>query len=103
MSGPTKEALQALYQNTLRTSQSFASYNFRSYFVARTNDQFRAAIATSNEQDPTKLTSFMEEKKKELEVLKRSAIINQMYGGRKLVVETNEEMPMPEKMERGDS
>ncbi|KIM27799.1 hypothetical protein M408DRAFT_329750 [Serendipita vermifera MAFF 305830] len=100
MSGPAREALQALYQNTLRTSQSFASYNFRSYFVQRTNDAFRAANA---EQDPSKLKEFMDEKTKELEVLKRSAIINQMYGGRKLVVETPEDMPLPKKMERGDT
>jgi LYR motif-containing protein 4 len=100
MSGPAREALQQLYQSTLRTSQSFASYNFRSYFVQRTNDAFRAA---NIERDPTKLNAFIEDKKKELEVLKRSAIINQMFGGRKLVVETSEEMHVPEKMERGDT
>jgi LYR motif-containing protein 4 len=100
MSGPAREALQQLYQNTLRTSQSFASYNFRSYFVRRTNDAFRNA---NNEQDPAKLNEFIEDKKKELEVLKRSAIINQMFGGRKLIVETAEEMPVPEKLERGDT
>lgn len=66
----------------------------------RTHDAFRAA---NTEQDPAKLKEFMDEKSKELEVLKRSAIINQMYGGRKLVVETPEEMPMPQKMERGDN
>jgi len=87
MSGPTREALQQLYQSTLRTSQSFASYNFRSYFVERTHHAFRAANA---EQDPVKLADFMEEKKKELEVLERSAIVNQMFGGRKLVVESPE-------------
>jgi hypothetical protein len=96
MSGPGREALQQLYQSTLRTSQSFASYNFRSYFVQRTNDTFRAA---NIEQDPAKLNAFIEDKKAELEVLKRSAIINQMFGGRKLVVETAEEMAMPKKLE----
>lgn len=100
MSGPTREALQTLYANTLRTSQSFASYNFRSYFVKRTHDLFRAAQA---EEDPNKIGAFVEAKKKELEVLKRSALINQMYGGRKLVVETGEEMPAPKTMDRSDN
>jgi hypothetical protein len=45
----------------------------------------------------------MEEKKKELEVLKRAAAINQMYGGRKLVIEANEELDVPPKLERSDN
>jgi LYR motif-containing protein 4 len=97
MSGPTKEAIQALYTSTLRTSKSFASYNFRAYFVERTNHVFRQAQA---EQDPNKLNTFMEEKKRELEVLKRAATINQMYGGRKLVIEADEELDVPPKVEK---
>lgn len=100
MSGPAKEALQALYNSTLRTSQSFASYNFRSYFVRRTHDTFKRA---QTEQDPSKLNAFVEEKKKELEVLKRAAVINQMYGGRKLVVESEGEVEVPPKLERSDN
>ncbi|KAG8858798.1 hypothetical protein FRC20_011961 [Serendipita sp. 405] len=100
MSGPARETLLALYSNTLKTAQSFASYNFRSYFVQRTNDVFRAA---QREQDSAKVNKFIEEKQKELDVLKRAALINQMYGGRKLVVETGQEIPVPEKMERGDN
>jgi LYR motif-containing protein 4 len=99
MSGPTKEAIQALYSSTLRTSKSFASYNFRTYFVERTNHVFRQAQA---EQDPAKLNTFMEEKKKELEVLKRAAAVNQMYGGRKLVIEAGEELAVPPKFERSN-
>ena len=51
-----------------------------------------------DEQDPAKLRAFYDEKKKELEVLKRSAIVNQLYGGWKLVVE--EQKPA---RERSDS
>ncbi|PVF98718.1 hypothetical protein CPB86DRAFT_774727 [Serendipita vermifera] len=101
MSGVAKEAIQALYSNTLRTAQSFSSYNFRNYFVQRTYDKFRTV---ETEQDPTKLNNFMEEMKGELEVLKRAAVINQMYGGRKLVVENSEEVPTPEKpLQRSDN
>ena len=40
-----------------------------------------------NESDPAKLTSFYHTSVEELAVLKRSAIVNSVYGGRKLVVE----------------
>jgi LYR motif-containing protein 4 len=67
--------------------------------VERTNHVFQQAQA---EQDPKKLNTFMEEKKKELEVLKRAAAVNQMYGGRKLVIEADEEFAVPPKFERSD-
>ncbi|KZT08162.1 uncharacterized protein LAESUDRAFT_649885 [Laetiporus sulphureus 93-53] len=82
---PTKQALLELYHNSLRTSRAFSSYNFREYFVRRTKDEFRVI---QNEADPGKLSAFYNDKVKELEVLKRSAIVNQLYGGWRLVVET---------------
>ena len=42
MSAPTKEAISQLYNNTLRASRAFSSYNFREYFVRRTNEKFQA-------------------------------------------------------------
>jgi hypothetical protein len=41
MSGASRTAIQALYNNTLRTAGSFRSYNFRNYFVERTKRVFR--------------------------------------------------------------
>lgn len=40
-----------------------------------------------SESDPAKLSSFYHTAVEELAVLKRSAIVNSLYGGRKLVVE----------------
>ena len=40
-----------------------------------------------DEQDPAKLSAFYNDKIKELATLKRSAIVNQLYGGWRLVVE----------------
>ncbi|KAF9805092.1 hypothetical protein IEO21_09201 [Rhodonia placenta] len=81
---PTKQALQELYSNTLRSARAFSSYNFRQYFVRRTETTFRDI---ESETDSAKLTAFYNDKTKELEVLRRSALVNQLYGGRKLVVE----------------
>ena len=102
-SAPTREALQSLYNSMLSTSRSFASYNFRSYFVQRTQHVFKDVLDGNKTQSPERLQAFYNETRKELEVLKRAAVINQLYGGRKLVVETPDELPGAEKHERGDS
>ncbi|TCD61145.1 hypothetical protein EIP91_008991 [Steccherinum ochraceum] len=81
---PTKQSMLSLYASMLRASRTFSSYNFRQYFVRRTKSVFQEI---KDEQDPVKLRTFYAEKKKELDVLKRSAIVNQLYGGWKLVVE----------------
>ncbi|KAK7678066.1 hypothetical protein QCA50_019007 [Cerrena zonata] len=94
---PTKEAMLHLYSSTLRASRAFSSYNFRHYFVQRTKSVFREI---KDEQDPAKLSAFYSEKAKELATLKRSAIVNQLYGGWKLVVEN--EKPNAQ-LDRGDS
>lgn len=54
-----------------------------------------------DEKDPAKLSAFYNERVKELAVLKRSAIVNQLYGGWRVVVETQK--PAVETLERSDS
>jgi len=44
------------------------------------------------EQDPAKLSSMFSDAVKELAVLRRSAIVNQLYGGWKLAVEDQKEV-----------
>ena len=51
-----------------------------------------------SESDPAKLAAFYADRSKELAVLKRSAIVNQLYGGWRLVVE--DQQPA---RERGDT
>lgn len=68
----------------LRTSRSFSSYNFREYFIRRTKSNFRAI---QNEKDTARVSSLYSDAVKELAVLKRSAIVNQLYGGWRLAVE----------------
>ncbi|KAK7060605.1 hypothetical protein VNI00_001371 [Paramarasmius palmivorus] len=96
MSSPTPRAILSLYGSTLRTSKSFSSYNFRNYFLRRTKDQFRAIQA---EKDPEKVRSMYSDAVKELAVLRRSAIVNQLYGGWRLAVEDQNS----EVLTRGDT
>jgi hypothetical protein len=103
---PSRKTLLHLYAATLRASRGFSSYNFRNYFLARTKDTFRGIQVrdhssrasgphpydvsdrtSQNESDPAKLSSFYQTAVEDLAVLKRSAIVNSVYGGRKLVVE----------------
>ncbi|KAG5644027.1 hypothetical protein DXG03_009242 [Asterophora parasitica] len=97
---PTRRAILDLYHATLRTSNSFGSYNFREYFVRRTKDTFRE-IQTA-ESDPTKVKNLYAAAANELAVLRRSAIVNQLYGGRKLAIESLERRPEDSKT-RGDN
>lgn len=67
----------------------------------RTKENFRTM---QNESDPEKVRSLYSDAVKELTVLRRSAIVNQLYGGWKLAVEVKEEEKKPDMiMERSDS
>ncbi|KAI6100823.1 hypothetical protein EDD16DRAFT_1653147, partial [Pisolithus croceorrhizus] len=81
---PTRKALLGLYGATLRTARSFKSYNFRNYFLQRTKDNFRTLLA---ENDADKVSRAYEQALGELAVLKRSAVVNQLYAGPPLPIE----------------
>jgi len=95
---PNKQAILSLYHKMLRSSQSFSSYNFREYFQNKTKQTFREM---QSETDPKRLTDMYADAIKESAVLRRSAIINQLYAGRKLAVEM--EMEPEESMDRGSN
>ncbi|KAF9349923.1 hypothetical protein BGX26_011847 [Mortierella sp. AD094] len=74
-----------LYRSLLHHSSRFASYNFRDYAIRRTRDGFHAA---KNETDPEKIQDLIHKAQQQLEVVKRQALISQLYSGEKLVLET---------------
>ncbi|KAF9494360.1 hypothetical protein BDN71DRAFT_1449095 [Pleurotus eryngii] len=81
---PSRRSILNLYSVMLKTSNSFSSYNFRNYFVRKTKDTFRSI---QNESDPSKMQALYKEAVDDLAVLKRSALVNQVYGGWKLAIE----------------
>ncbi|KAG8843395.1 hypothetical protein FRB96_004062 [Tulasnella sp. 330] len=83
-STPSRTHITKLYSNLIRASRSFASYNFRSYFIRTTREKFRAHL---HEADPSRITALYKEGLEELDVLRRAAITNRLYEGPKLVVE----------------
>ncbi|KAI0050302.1 hypothetical protein FA95DRAFT_1487553 [Auriscalpium vulgare] len=92
---PSAKTILSLYASMLRTSRSFSSYNFREYFVRKTKMTFREI---QNEEDPAKVSALYSQSVADLAVLKRSAIVNQLYGGWKLAVENQKP-----RRERGDT
>ncbi|TEB25490.1 hypothetical protein FA13DRAFT_1738216 [Coprinellus micaceus] len=93
---PTSQAIKSLYHNMLRSSQSFSSYNFREYFIRRTKDSFREMQA---ESDPTRLSTLYAAAQRESGVIRRSAIVNQLYRGPKLAVELQDKEVEAREME----
>ncbi|KAF9261379.1 hypothetical protein L218DRAFT_930847 [Marasmius fiardii PR-910] len=101
MATPSVQMITNLYRNTLRTAKTFDSYSFRNYFVRRTHDVFRTMQAETN---PDKVKNLYQEATAELAVMRRSAIVNQLYGGSRLVVETAESpIEHTQVLERSDS
>ncbi|TFK29521.1 hypothetical protein FA15DRAFT_664066 [Coprinopsis marcescibilis] len=95
---PSKQAILRLYHNMLRSSSSFSSYNFRNYFVEKTQETFRQI---QSETDPNKVRDLYSQAVKDSTVLRRSSIVNQLYGGWKLAVEVQK--APEEAMERGNN
>ncbi|KAF9011829.1 hypothetical protein BDQ17DRAFT_1396891 [Cyathus striatus] len=81
---PSRRTILNLYAATLRASRGFSSYNFREYFLRRTKETFHGL---KSETDPEKVRMLYSDAVKELTVLRRSAIVNQLFGGWRLAVE----------------
>ena len=81
---PTRLQVLALYKQFIKNSKQFNNYNFREYFLRRSRESFRANVAL---QKPEEVARAFADAKEELGVLKRQAIISQMYTFDKLVVE----------------
>lgn len=89
MSGaPSVAQLRTLYQNTLTASSRFSSYNFSQYFARRAKQAFEPYLQNENKTtNADELAQFYKDKTQELEVIRRSAEVNRMYEGPKLVIE----------------
>ncbi|XP_065090996.1 LYR motif-containing protein 4 [Ochlerotatus camptorhynchus] len=79
-----KMKVLSLYRQLLRESQKFSSYNFRNYALRRIRDAFRGNKALT---DSVKIQSEMEFARKNLDTIKRQALISQMFRTDKLVIE----------------
>ncbi|XP_050510963.1 LYR motif-containing protein 4 [Diabrotica virgifera virgifera] len=72
-----------LYKTMLKESRKIPSYNFREYALRRVRDAFKENKSISNNQ----IGVLIEKAEKNLETIKRQAIIGQLYATDKLVIE----------------
>lgn len=93
--------LASLHSSFLNASSRFSSYNFREYFIRRSNQKFQdelpkligtkevndLALGSVNEKTREKLHLWWQNSLEELDVLERASRMNQLFEGPKLVVE----------------
>ena len=88
MLAPSRQQILALYKQYIKYSNAFNNYNYREYFLRRSRDMFREDKLQS--ASPEQLAKLYQDAKADLGMLKRQAIISQMYTFDKLVVEPAE-------------
>lgn len=74
----------SLYRQIIKNSRKFTNYNFREYFLRRSRLEFKKNI---NLNDPSQISDLVNNAQNELAVLKRQAIISQLYTFDKTVIE----------------
>lgn len=77
------EALH-LFKKMLRESRSWNNYNFREYISRRVIQDFNK---NKNKTDPKEINDLIISAKKNLEIIQRQGIIQNMYNNDKLVLE----------------
>ncbi|KAK3725576.1 hypothetical protein RRG08_042994 [Elysia crispata] len=85
MAAPIRQTVLTLYKSLLRESGKITDYNFRLYALRRTKDAFKENKDVS---DPTRIQALIQKGQENLEVLKRQALVSQLYGSTRTVIES---------------
>ncbi|GFR92848.1 LYR motif-containing protein 4 [Elysia marginata] len=85
MAAPMRQTVLSLYKSLLKESAKITDYNFRLYALRRTKDAFKE---NKNVSDPTRIKALIQKAQENLEVVKRQAIVSQLYGSTKVVIES---------------
>lgn len=80
----TRPEILSLYRQIIKNSRKFTNYNFREYFLRRSRSEFKRNMHLN---DPSQISDLFTKAKNELAVLKRQAIISQLYTFDKTVIE----------------
>jgi len=79
-----RSRILALYHSMLKENSKFKSFNFREYGNRRIREGFRE---NRNVSDPQKLSSLLSEAHRNLDIIKRQALINSFYSQYSSVME----------------
>ncbi|XP_026817073.1 LYR motif-containing protein 4 [Rhopalosiphum maidis] len=80
----TRAEVLKIYKTMLRESAKFSFYNYRMYAVRRVKDAFREQKAV---KDLSEIQRHLLEAHKFLDIIKRQAIVGDLYRFEKLVIE----------------
>ncbi|XP_045461292.1 LYR motif-containing protein 4 [Harmonia axyridis] len=83
-----KTQILGLYKLLLREANKFSSYNFRNYALRKIRDNFKENKSIKGDN----IELYLNEAKRNLEVIKRQVIIGRMYDTDKLVIEHEKSM-----------
>ncbi|KAI9003092.1 hypothetical protein BC832DRAFT_91042 [Gaertneriomyces semiglobifer] len=83
-STPSRDQILALYRHLLRSSRSFANYNYRSYVHRRAKDAFRAH---ATETDPARISALYQQGRTDLDVARRQGWLNSQFKVNRSVAE----------------
>jgi len=84
LSNPSRKAVLSLYRQLMRESNRFESYIYRKYALRRVRDAFRD---NKNISDESVIEDLIRDGQKNLALIKRQVIINELYKTDKLVIE----------------
>ncbi|CAN0380105.1 unnamed protein product [Ascophyllum nodosum] len=84
MTQPVRTAVLGLYRDLRRQGARLMDYNYRDYALRRARKGFEMARAFS----PEEAEAAFEKGKQQLEVVRRQAIISQLYPHKASVMET---------------
>ncbi|XP_022182270.1 LYR motif-containing protein 4 [Myzus persicae] len=80
----TRAEVLKIYKTMLRESGKFSFYNYRMYAVRRVKDAFREQKAVN---DVSKIQQHLLDARRFLDIIKRQAIVGDLYKFDKLVIE----------------
>ncbi|KAG5877672.1 hypothetical protein JTB14_013917 [Gonioctena quinquepunctata] len=80
----SRNKVLSLYKALMKESLKMPAYNFREYAIRRVHDAFKA---NKNVSDTEALGQQIIKAEKNLEIIRRQAIIGHLYSIEKLVIE----------------
>ncbi|KAL1457723.1 hypothetical protein WDU94_007917 [Cyamophila willieti] len=84
----SRDMILKLYKALMRESSKFPAYNYRMYFIRRTQEKFHS---NKNVSSPDEIQQLYNAGLVELELLKRQVFISQMFKPEKLIIETQKQ------------
>ncbi|XP_011702096.1 PREDICTED: LYR motif-containing protein 4 [Wasmannia auropunctata] len=85
----SRDAILSLYRNLIRESKKWSSYNYRMYALRKVRHEFKENKALEDEE---KVRQCYGKGQEALSMIKKQAILGNLYSTRPLVIETKSKL-----------